>query len=510
MLKRGTRAMVRTGFFRSDPLPPASPYYFIDPEDPLFATTNEFRYTEDPTLRNPVLERSNVGMGMLLANSATSNLPFTNLLYRKLRDLEVNTLKRFTALTASDKKLTIGPMGLRNLLLLSEASKNDRALTLASEVFVKSLQNQADLALVVTDYFKPLVTLLNGKDSGIALASLANTSGCFKDSRLAFEFTKYGFVPTGGLSFALAKTPFFIGEFFALTHRTATGSNVYYSGLAKRWISPDAMPFLEVTSEHKLEVSEKDANALLSEHFLAPPVEWVLKPYVAMINDVFAHERVDDIFKSLKRVAGGSDAKIAAFATECMQRMQSVDPLALQLTLRLIKGARKHIAKVTQELIEEQGEETANFIQYRPRLLQEHIHKPAMISSLRDEVRVASRLLTQERLRQGLFSYITGKEAEKESTPVSMDEVESYVAPIENDYTYSERSDFPLSAHPKLRKFHPDFDAKTGLDHDPLFMAHEVQRWSDSYLDAEIGELRRAVTGMTSEQISANRNIQWD
>ena len=512
-----SRALVRTGFFRSDPPPGTtnSPYYFIDPEAPLFATANEFRYTDDPTMQSAVLERSNVGMGMLLVNADKANMQLTNSLYRRLRDLEVNTLKRFTAVTRSDRKSVVGPQGLRELLMLAEARKLDRPTSEMAGRYINQLaRNQADLALVVADYYKPLVTLLDGQDSGVAIASLANTSGCYSDSKMAFEFTKYGSIPTGGLSFALAKTPWFIGEFLALTGRTITGANIIYSGLARRWISPEALPFMEVTSEHKLEVSEKDATVLLSEHFLTPPSDWVLKPYVGVINDVFSNHSVPDMIRSLKRIGEGTDPKLGAFAKECADRMMAASPLSLHLTNKLIKSARRHVANVTNALHEEEGGETVNFIQNKPRLLQEHISRPAMILSLKDEVRAVARLIDDPSLSTGLHAYITGTPVEWGTSvnEFAKGDIEAFLAPlaVEQEYRYSERTDFPLSAHPKLRKFHPDFDPRTGLDHDPAFMARETERWSEDFMSEERDALRSGVSGMSVAQIRANRSIKWE
>ena len=505
-----SRTLVRTGFFRSDPAPPASPYYFIDPADPLFSVSNEFRYTDDPTMRNPVLERSNVGMGMLLTNSNVSNLGFTNMLYRKLRDLEVNTLKKFTAVTMSDKQSSVGPIGLRQLLLLSEAHRLGNQ-DLASRVLVESLRNQADLALVVADYFKPIVTLLNAKDSGIGLAALGNTSGCFKNSNMQFDLVNYGFVPIGGLSFALARTPWSIGEFLALTSRTIRGQDIIYCGLAKKWISPEAFGFMEVTSEHKLDVSERDANALLEEHYLSPPSDWSLKPFISTINEAFGSDHFEDVIRSLQRVsASASDPKLAAFASECLARMEAADPLSLRLTFKLIKRARRHIASIKEELLLEQGEETAARIQKRPRLMQEHVMKPALIQTLRDELRVASRLVPMDEFRKRVHAHIVGTEVRSSGLKSVSISIDDFFSPIVNDYAYAERTDFPLSAHPKLRKFHPDFNPKTGLDHDPQFMAREVHRWSDTYLKEEIEELRCSVTGMSRDQLRANTDLRWD
>lgn len=509
-----SRTFVRTGFFRSDPLPPAKPYYFIDPEDPLFSTADEFRYTDDPTMRNPVLERSNVGMGLLLVNAEYSNFAFTNMFYRKLRDLEVNTLKRFVAVTSSDKKLKVGPPGLRHLLLLSEASRRENLKDETVSYFIESLRNQSDLALVVSDYFKPLVTLLDGRDSGVALSSLANNSACYANSSIEFGFTQYGMVPTGGLSYALARTPWHIGEFLALTSRKISGQNILYAGLARRWISPEAIPFMEVTSEHKLEVSEKDATFLLSEHFLTPPSDWVLKPYVNLINEAFGNEHFEDIIRSLKKFANqtNSESKQAVFAQECLDRIELADPLALRLTHSLIRRARDNIASALRNLNEEQGTETAAYIEHRPRLFQEHIGKPAMIKSLKDEMRVASRLIERESFSERLKDYILGNQTVSGPVSYSSSYLEKFFEPLSDnrDYVYAERSDFPLSAHPKLRKFHPDFNPKTGMDHDPQFMAREVHRWSDQYMQTQLEKIRCGVTGMSESEIRNNSNIRWD
>jgi enoyl-CoA hydratase/carnithine racemase len=452
-------------------------------------------------MKNPILERSNVGMGMLLTNSKTCNLEFINMFYRKLRDLEVNTLKRFTAVTASDRSLLVGPIGLRHLLLLSEAGEP------GIDILIESLRNQADLALVVSDYFKPLVTLMNASDSGIALAALANTSGCFKDSVFQFNLVKYGYVPTGGLSFVLAQTPWSIGEFLALTSRTLRAQDILFCRLVKRWISPEAFGFMEVTSEHKLGVSEKDANLLLEEHFLSPPMDWSLKPFINTIQEAFGNDHFEDVVKALQRSASSSDVKISAFAAECLDRMNQSDPLALRLTFKLIKRTRKHLADVKSGIQIEQGEETLNFMERRSRIRQEHILKPAMIESLKDEIRVASRLVPMDSFKASLHAFIVGQERPLSELKMSAGEFETFFDPIERDYMYSERSDFPLSAHPKLRKFHPDFNPQTGLDHDPQFMARETQRWSREYLKTKTDQVRRAVTGLSELN---NSNISWD
>ena len=510
----------RTGFFRSDPPPPnksgipvsENPYYFIDPQDPLFSTANEYRYTDDPTMRAPVLERSNVGMGMLLTNSGYMDTRFVNLMYRKVRDLEVNTLKRFTAVTSSDAQLPLDGINPRELLMVSEAIKLGHADS-AIPFWTSILRNHADLAIVCADYYKPLIVLTNAKNSGIGFASLGNTSAAFSGSRMQFDFLRSGMIPSSGLSFTLAQTPWHIGEFLALTSRTVTGTNILYSGLGKRWISPEAFPFMEVTSEHKLEVSEKDANSLISEHFLDPPKDWVLKPFVPIINDVFSAESVLEMVKQLKKIsANATDPSVAAFAKECYERiLLASSPLALELTNMLVKKSRSHIKNAINSIVEEQGQETAQFIQSRRRLKQEHITKPSIILSVADEVRANVNLCQIPSLSENLFNSISGKSA-SEWNDDELEHVDDVAAacvskPIPDEFSFHQRSDFTLSAHPKLRKFHPDFDYKTGLDHDPVYMEKEVERWSDHYQESTRDRLRSAVTGIPLDELKNHQHL---
>ena len=75
-----------------------------------------------------------------------------------------------------------------------------------------------------------------------------------------------------------------------------------YSGLAKYWVSPEALPFLEITSERALDVSEHDAKKLLEDHFLPLPVgeTWSFQQHVPFIEKVFSLPTLKDIVEALR------------------------------------------------------------------------------------------------------------------------------------------------------------------------------------------------------------------
>jgi enoyl-CoA hydratase/carnithine racemase len=515
MYSRTTPGLVRTGFFRSD-LPPEvarlakDPYFFLDPETPLFATADSFRYTDDPTMRNPVLERSNVGMGMLLSNSKWCDMKYTNSMYKRLRDLEVNSLKRFTAVTDSDKRQVLGGLNPREILLIAEAIHMGEE-EIAKSYWSNSLRNQADLAIVFADYLKPLVVQIgNTKNSAVALASLNPRSSAYSHSTMEFDLCKSGTLPSGGLSFSLARTQFAIGEFLALTHRKISGPSLLYSGLVSKWISPEAFGFMEVTSEHKLAMSEKDANALLSEHYLQPPAQWAMSRFVPLIDEVFRLEKISDMQMCLEDVVKRRDETNASFAKECLERMAKSCPVSLELTNRLIKRARAGIANRVVSLKSELGEDTATLIQRRAPHAQEHIFMPALIESLNDEI-LANMMLIERNtgLRSRLHTHLVGGEAISSEFNLSEPEIDNIFA-RPPAFQYYARSEFPLSAHPKLRKFHPDFNPETGMDHDPIFMANEVARWAPDYMNTELNQMRSAVTGLSVEEIKNRHDLVWE
>ncbi|CAL1151538.1 unnamed protein product, partial [Cladocopium goreaui] len=155
-----TRRHIRTGFFPDD-------HDFINPEDPLLSEplNARWRNMDDPTLQNRVLERSNVGMGMLVINRASLDLPCVNELYKRLRNLEVNSLKRFVGLAAMEP----GPFSIgldpKELLLAAVYAQKRGKLSRFSKAL---LWNSQELAYLVADYRKPLVCHLGGvaQDAG--------------------------------------------------------------------------------------------------------------------------------------------------------------------------------------------------------------------------------------------------------------------------------------------------------------------------------------------------------
>jgi len=476
---------IRTGYFAEDA-------DFIDPDGPLLAQRqgDRWRYMDDPTLASSVLERNNVGMGMLVLNRPKGlDLPLINDLYVRLRNLEVNSLKRFVGLTANDP----GPfcMGLdpQELLLAATVAKRYGRLPKFSRAL---LWHHQELAHLVADFRKPLVCQMSGLSSngGAALACLASFSGAHEDSEVAFDSCQAGVVPMGGATHVLAGLSWNLGEFLALTGRPVRGADLVYVGLLKHWIAPEALPFLELTAEKHLEVSETDSRGLLDEHSLPLPdglgdYDSLPKKVIPVLQRAFSKESVPEILIALRQEGLVRDTIISSFVDDCIERMERASPLALHVTLQLIRRARAVLNDVRAVPPKRSREE-------------------ALEENLRLELRAQQRLLCSEDAMIGLHARCLGREMAKGVwsrrglTDVTADEVKDVlkskpshsVSGETEDFAVHERSEISLSSHPRLRQYHPEFDPSTGLDHDPAWMQSEVKRWSTE-LFAE--ERRRAI-----------------
>eukprot|EP00386_Alphamonas_edax_P010932 GDKI01034901.1.p1 GENE.GDKI01034901.1~~GDKI01034901.1.p1 ORF type:complete len:608 (+),score=132.01 GDKI01034901.1:2-1825(+) len=513
--KRG----VRTGFFRSDP-------DFVDPEDVLFADEwEEFQHADDGYLRAPVLSRSNVGMGLVVVNREGGlDMGCVNMMYRKMRDIEVNTLKRFCLLTSRNRDLFSVGVDKSELLLLAEASHVNGAVVPVATQF---LRNHYELSYTLHTYYKPLIALMNGAaaDSGAALCCVTNRSACYSHSKFSCDTTAWGWIPDAGMSYVLARLRGSLGVYLALTGEVLEGSDIIHAGLVKHWVSPEAVRFLEVTSEKQLEVSEQDAKSLLEEHFLQPPEGYRLARWEETIHSYFNKPSLDVVLQALRQKSnsipadGVSNDKVGVWARETLKKIESKCPIAAHATfdlIRKLKETRHSILRnagvspsIFAEIMQMDGKLPITKEEDSKAQILEALDERCMHEALTLETRVAHRLLLRADVTEGLRAKLT-EGTEHHFPPnwthesidlVPREDVTSLFEPFEDssmEFHVRERSELPLSASPKIRKLHPDYDPETGLDHDPVFMAQEVKRWADEYMSRPRAQLIEIMTNPMS------------
>ncbi|CAE7705899.1 unnamed protein product [Symbiodinium sp. CCMP2592] len=515
------RRFIRTGFFTDDA-------DFLDPEAPLLAdrVNERWRHMDDPTLQAKVLERSNVGMGMLVLNLAEGlDLPSVNELYKRLRNLEVNSLKRFVGLTATEElcpkadAVVSEPENFQSSLERGDRDHNSLAtgrfcigldpkeLLLAAVYAQKQkngdlapfskalLWNSQELSFLVADYRKPLVCHLNGaaRDGGAALAGLASFSGACEASEVSVRSCFHGLVPMGGMTSLLGSLKWHLGEFLALTGWTLRGSDLVALGLVRHWMSADALPFLELTAEKQLEVSESDAAMLLTEHSLPLPESSLLsgqqdapgfkRSYIPLIAEIFSEESLPKVIQALEdKTKQPQTVENSEFLQVCKDRLSRVDKRAAAMTQALIRDARANIQVYPE-----------------PPGIQ-RLHPTVLLEALRHELWAQTQLLARQDTIWGLHALCKGttfRFGEQMMDVLEKEVEEATKAPEDFVFGVPERSEMPLSQHPRLRRYHPDYDSATGLDHDPVWMQQEVQRWDPDLFDLE---RRKAIEDMLGDQ----------
>ncbi|CAE7382495.1 hibch [Symbiodinium pilosum] len=498
-----------TGYFTDDA-------DFLDPEARICragpSQLRRWRHMDDPTLQAKVLERrSNVGMGMLVLNRAKGSeqlvsvdalkyvvenlgkglqpaegldLPTVNELYKRLRNLEVNSLKRFVGLTAAEEfrdraetdredlgfhselegyregpgsfgtgRFCIGLDPKEMLLAAVYAQKNGDLAPFSKAL----LWNSQELAFLVADYRKPLVCQLSGiaRDGGAALAGLTTFSGAHATSEVSVRSCFHGLVPMGGMTALLGSLKWNLGEFLALTGWTLRGTDLVSLGLCQHWLSPDALPFLELTAEKQLEVSESDAAQLLLEHSLPLPEDSGLisgdpdapgfqRSYIPLVAEIFSKDSPKQIMEALDKKLQLREPinswKDMEFLKVCRERLDRVDPRAG--TDFGCPGKRQCTGTS---------------------LVQRYAAESMVLAALTG--RCSTWCFAEEPWNERFM---------EKPEDILKKEIEATEPPEE-----------------LLRcwRYHPDYDAATGpvtsLDHDPVWMQQEVRRWDPQLFDLE-------------------------
>eukprot|EP00811_Abedinium_folium_P013450 NODE_22503_length_705_cov_5.413495.p1 GENE.NODE_22503_length_705_cov_5.413495~~NODE_22503_length_705_cov_5.413495.p1 ORF type:complete len:181 (-),score=44.44 NODE_22503_length_705_cov_5.413495:163-672(-) len=120
----------------------------------------------------------------------------------------------------------------------------------------------------------------------------------------------------------------------------------------------------------------------------------------------------------------------------------------------------------------------------------------ALVDALRHELRAQRWLLTRPDALKGLKARCFGEEVNSDAWSENIQSnsltrtVERHIlakdpAAETEAFRVWPRVEFPLSQHPRLRRYHPDYDADTGMDHDPVHMANEMRRWSPDFFKEE-------------------------
>eukprot|EP00745_Piridium_sociabile_P006446 TRINITY_DN141718_c0_g1_i1.p1 TRINITY_DN141718_c0_g1~~TRINITY_DN141718_c0_g1_i1.p1 ORF type:complete len:435 (+),score=29.80 TRINITY_DN141718_c0_g1_i1:150-1454(+) len=383
-------------------------------------------------------------MGLVVLNRRHLDLGTIKKLYRKLRNLEVNSLKRFVVVDATtevqdtteegeinrridafagrEKNTTItkfqGEEGL-SLLRMCESSSlvGERQKGCAEWFF--ALQ---ELAYLCHSYTKPLLFYLAGQtaNASASISCLSNRSCAYHQSSFVADSCAYGGTPLGGMSYLLSSLPDGLDILLPMTGLALHGVELLTTGLSKSWVPPEAFPFMELTASKHLEVSESDGLHLLQEHFMDPSLaclEASLVPfYLEAVSNVLDDQNctLQEMKQRLKEKASSldTDKSMADWLKLMARRVEERSPVALAVTIEMVRRLKKLRFGLYEKLnftskemnIAMNARRLSPRTTYEDSVLQlyEEVEGQCLKQALIVEARVMLKLLTHDDLLDGL------------------------------------------------------------------------------------------------------------
>ena len=186
-------------------------------------------------------------------------------------------------------------------------------------------------------YSKPTVSLIDGMvmGSGVGIALYGTHRVAGAGFRFAMPETAIGLFPDVGVCTELAKMPGQMGRYLGLTGRAIGRATAYRLGLATHCI--DAEQFVAITAG--LEAADTVDPILDGLHRDPAADDAELTGKMALIEDVFGHATVPDIFRALEQQATSSNSS-ADWCADVLRDLKARAPLSLLVTLRHLDACR--------------------------------------------------------------------------------------------------------------------------------------------------------------------------
>lgn len=219
-------------------------------------------------------------------------------------------------------------------------------MTIGSVFFRDEYRLIAKLA----EYPKPIVSIMHGMTmgGGISLAGHVSTRVVTDQVKLGQPETGYGFVPDGGATWRLARTPGEIGTYLALNSIDLTAADAIALGFADVMVPTDQVAELTTALADVDESTDLDA---LVRRFAADAGASTVLERRDWIDACYSADTVQAILERLWAFSNGesveglsaadsSDPDAAANAAEAADSLLRLSPTALVATLRSVRAAR--------------------------------------------------------------------------------------------------------------------------------------------------------------------------
>ena len=175
-------------------------------------------------------------------------------------------------------------------------------------------------------FAKPTVAFMDGitMGGGVGLSQPCRYRVATEHTRFAMPETTIGLFPDVGGGWYLSRVPGRTGQFLALTGARLDGAECLYLGLATHYVSSEKL------DEVKARIAEHPdrIEGILGEASVAPP-EARIAGHFGHINRTFASDRYEEILEALER----DDTEWAA---KELATLHGKSPQACKVTLRLL------------------------------------------------------------------------------------------------------------------------------------------------------------------------------
>ena len=187
----------------------------------------------------------------------------------------------------------------------------------------------------IARYPKPYVAFMDGlvMGGGVGLSGHARHRVVTEKTKLAMPEVGLGFFPDVGGTWLLTRSPAEIGTFFGLTGQTMNGPDAIFARFADAVVPSAKLPALRAAlMEVRPGATSADVDKVIAG-FATGESAGPIAAMQAAIDRWFAHDRMEDIFSTLKR----DDSE---FAQSTLKVLKEKSPRGMVVTLRLLRLAR--------------------------------------------------------------------------------------------------------------------------------------------------------------------------
>ena len=187
----------------------------------------------------------------------------------------------------------------------------------------------------IAKYPKPYVAFMDGlvMGGGVGLSGHARHRVVTEKTKLAMPEVGLGFFPDVGGTWLLTRIPGEIGTFFGLTGQTMNGPDAIFARFADAVVPSTKLPALrEALTTIRPGATSAEVDKVIAG-FATGESAGPVAARQASIDRWFAHDRMEDIFSTLKR----DDSE---FAQSTRKVLNEKSPRGMVVTLKLLRLAR--------------------------------------------------------------------------------------------------------------------------------------------------------------------------